>query len=52
MRISTLAGWTGQFGVPMERGEALAAFRDALDAKGVKVVGLHAHRSVHIRSAA
>jgi hypothetical protein len=50
IRVSTDAGWTGQFGVPVEGGEALAAFADAQATGVLDVVGIHAHRGGMLRS--
>ncbi|HEY9763792.1 MAG TPA: hypothetical protein V6D07_14770 [Trichocoleus sp.] len=44
IRITTAAGWTGQFGLPVEDGSALEAFRRALTQPELKVTTLHCHR--------
>ena len=45
-------GWTGQFGVPVEDGRALAAFERAVRSPHLDVIGVHAHRGGMIRSEA
>lgn len=44
IRVTTDAGWSAQFGVPMKGGEALSAFAEARSTEGLDVVGVHAHR--------
>ncbi len=51
LRVSTL-GWSGQFGTPVERGQALTAFKQALANPHLEVVGLHVHRGGMSRTAA
>jgi diaminopimelate decarboxylase len=50
IRITVGAGWTAQFGIPVEGGRALAAFERAIRSPHLDVVGLHAHRGGMIRS--
>jgi len=50
VRVTIGEGWTGQFGVPVEGGRALAAYAEALRSTHLDVVGLHAHRGGMIRS--
>ncbi len=50
VRVIVGDGWSGQFGVPVEGGHALAAYEEALRASHLDVVGLHAHRGGMIRS--
>jgi diaminopimelate decarboxylase len=52
VRISVGQGWEAQFGSPTARGQALAAFREAVQAPWLDVVGLHAHRGGMILSEA
>lgn len=52
VRVVVPGGWTGQFGVPVAGGGALAAYREALDTGVLDVVAIHAHRGHLIRSAA
>lgn len=51
LRISTMGGWSGQFGVPLDGGQALAAYEEALASPALRVVALHAHRGILIRTA-
>lgn len=44
IRVATRGGWTMQFGLPIATGEAAEAFRRALAAPELTVVGLHSHR--------
>lgn len=44
IRITTAVGWTGQFGLPVENGSALEAFRRALTQPELRVTTLHCHR--------
>nr|WP_253900067.1 pyridoxal-dependent decarboxylase [Corallococcus carmarthensis] len=50
VRVTTATGWTSQFGTPIAGGQALAAYRQALSAGNLDVVGLHAHRGELIRT--
>ncbi|GMU08425.1 pyridoxal-dependent decarboxylase [Corallococcus caeni] len=50
VRVTTATGWTSQFGTPIAGGQALAAYRQALSAGTLDVVGLHAHRGELIRT--
>ncbi|MFP2897679.1 pyridoxal-dependent decarboxylase [Corallococcus sp. 4LFB] len=50
VRVTTATGWTSQFGTPVAGGQALAAYRQALAAGNLDVVGLHAHRGELIRT--
>ncbi|NBD08713.1 type III PLP-dependent enzyme domain-containing protein [Corallococcus silvisoli] len=52
VRVTTASGWTSQFGTPIAGGQALAAYRQALAAGTLDVVGLHAHRGELIRTEA
>ena len=52
IRVATTLGWTGQFGVPIEHGEALAAYRAALARPELDVIGLHSHLGRHIENTA
>ncbi|MCY1034065.1 pyridoxal-dependent decarboxylase [Corallococcus sp. BB11-1] len=52
VRVTTAQGWTSQFGTPIAGGMALAAYRKALAAGTLDVVGLHAHRGELIRTEA
>jgi diaminopimelate decarboxylase len=49
IRIALRGGWAAQFGIPVEGGAALAAYREATDSNQLQVVGLHAHRGGLIR---
>jgi diaminopimelate decarboxylase len=49
LRITVGDGWTGQFGIPVANGQALAAYREALASPHLHVVGVHAHRGGMIR---
>lgn len=51
IRITSLSGWTGQFGFPVEDGSALQAFERALGLPHLEVVALHSHRGFLIRDA-
>lgn len=50
IRVAMPGGWSGQFGVPIDQGAALAAYGAALDSGVLDVVGLHAHRGTLIRT--
>jgi diaminopimelate decarboxylase len=50
LRVNTSVGWSGQFGTPIQGGQALAAYREALSMPELSVVGLHAHRGGQIRN--
>lgn len=50
LRVNTSAGWSGQFGTPIQGGQALAAYREALALPELSVVGVHAHRGGQIRN--
>ena len=52
LRVTSVNGWTGQFGFSVEDGQALAAYRHALAQPALDVVGVHCHRGVLIRDAA
>ncbi|RYZ35255.1 MAG: pyridoxal-dependent decarboxylase [Myxococcaceae bacterium] len=52
VRVTTAQGWTSQFGTPIAGGMALLAYRKALAAGTLDVVGLHAHRGELIRTEA
>lgn len=49
IRITSLSGWTGQFGFPVEDGSALRAYEHALALPDLEVVALHSHRGFLIR---
>lgn len=49
IRITSLSGWTGQFGFPVEDGSALRAYERALALPDLEVVALHSHRGFLIR---
>lgn len=49
LRVSTDYGWSAQFGIPIAGGEALDAYRQALAAPSLEVVGLHSHRGGMLR---
>jgi diaminopimelate decarboxylase len=51
VRITVPGGWSGQFGVPVEGGEALEAYREALAEPSLDVVGVHAHYGMRLRTA-
>jgi tryptophan synthase beta subunit len=51
IRVTVAEGWSGQFGVPVAGGHALAAYGEAVRSPSLEVVGLHAHRGGMIRSA-
>ncbi|MBD2260929.1 alanine racemase [Pseudanabaena sp. FACHB-2040] len=44
IRVTSAAGWTGQFGLPVETGAALEVFRQALAQPELSVTTLHCHR--------
>lgn len=50
VRINTSGGWSGQFGVPVDGGHALAAFAEAKAHASLDVAALHAHRGILIRT--
>lgn len=50
LRVTVGQGWSGQFGIPIEGGQALAAYEEALRSPSLDVVGVHAHRGGMIRS--
>lgn len=50
IRIAPLGGWGAQFGIPIEGGEAVAAYREAAQSDQLQVVGLHVHRGGMIRA--
>jgi diaminopimelate decarboxylase len=50
LRVSSMGGWSGQFGIPIDGGEALAAYEEALAQKSLDVRALHAHRGMPLRS--
>jgi diaminopimelate decarboxylase len=50
IRVTVGEGWTGQFGVPLEGGCALATYEEALRCPDLDVVGVHVHRGGMIRS--
>lgn len=52
LRITLPGNWSGQFGIPVAGGEALAAYREALAEPSLDVVAVHAHRGMLMRSAA
>lgn len=48
IRVTSAAGWTGQFGLPVENGSALEGFRRALSMPDLEVTTLHCHRGILI----
>ena len=50
VRVTVGDGWSGQFGVPVEGGRALAAFDEARRHPQLDVVGIHVHRGGMIRT--
>ncbi len=52
LRVVPRDGWSGQLGLRISGGEALAGFEEALRHPSLHVVGLHAHLGEPIRSAA
>ncbi|HEY0462570.1 MAG TPA: alanine racemase, partial [Polyangiaceae bacterium] len=50
LRVNTSGGWSGQFGTPIQGGQALAAYREALALPELSVVGVHAHRGGQVRN--
>ncbi len=44
IRVQVGQGWSGQFGVTVADGQALAAYAEARQSPWLDVVGLHAHR--------
>lgn len=52
IRVTVGAGWTAQFGIPVEGGRAFAAYERAARSPHLEVVGLHVHRGGMIRSEA
>ena len=51
LRVATRGGWSGQLGLRIAGGEALAGFEEAQGQASLRVVGLHAHLGEPIRSA-
>jgi diaminopimelate decarboxylase len=49
IRIAPRGGWAAQFGIPVDGGAAVAAFREAMDSNQLQVVGLQVHRGGLIR---
>jgi diaminopimelate decarboxylase len=49
LRIVPAGGWSGQFGLDVSSGDALAGYRQALACPELSVVGIHAHRGLEIR---
>jgi diaminopimelate decarboxylase len=52
IRVTVAAGWTGQFGLPIESGAALDGFRQALITPELNVTTLHCHRGILIHDPA
>jgi diaminopimelate decarboxylase len=50
VRVTVGEGWSGQFGVPVANGHALAAYEEARRTPHLDVVGIHAHRGGMIRT--
>jgi len=50
LRVTVGEGWTGQFGVPVAGGLALAAYDEARHSPHLDVVGIHAHRGGMLRT--
>lgn len=48
IRVTTRAGWSAQFGTPIDGGAALALFREALATPEIELVGIHSHRGAMI----
>ncbi|MGD1864413.1 MAG: hypothetical protein ACFB0D_07650 [Phormidesmis sp.] len=46
IRLIFAKGWSGQFGLGVDTGEALAAYRKALTMPEINVIGVHCHRGV------
>lgn len=44
IRVVAASGWTGQFGLSIENGSAMAAFKRALSLSPLNVTTLHCHR--------
>lgn len=51
VRVATSGGWTGQFGVPIHTGEAIAALKEVRDSGVLELSALHAHVGGMVRSA-
>lgn len=49
IRIAPSGGWAAQFGIPVEGGAAVAAYREATESNQLQVVGLQVHRGGLIR---
>jgi diaminopimelate decarboxylase len=52
VRVTVGDGWSGQFGVPVDGGRALAAYDEARRHPHLDVVGVHVHRGGMIRTRA
>ena len=52
VRVQVGEGWSGQFGVPVSGGQALAVYDEARRSPWLDVVGLHAHRGGMIHTEA
>ena len=50
IRLVFSKGWSGQFGLGVDTGEALAAYRQALTMPELNVIGVHCHRGVLFES--
>ncbi|EKU98623.1 diaminopimelate decarboxylase [Leptolyngbya sp. PCC 7375] len=46
IRLIFAKGWSGQFGLGVDTGEALATYRQALSMPELNVIGVHCHRGV------
>lgn len=46
IRLIFAKGWSGQFGLGVDTGEALAVYRQALAMPELNVIGVHCHRGV------
>lgn len=51
VRVVASGGWSGQFGSPIDTGEAFATFAEAVAAPSLAVKALHAHYGAPIRTA-
>lgn len=49
IRVTSRAGWRGQFGIPLEGDRALRAYEEALACRALRVVAVHAHLGLLIR---
>lgn len=55
VRVSTSAGWTGQFGIPTSTGEAFSALKEVHESDVLELVAIHSHvggmvrRAPHVR---